>query len=359
MRPLLFLIALTASAVELKPISPAGVKPVGPYSPGIFAGDYLYISGQGGRDTAGKLPATFEAQSRQCLDNVKAVLEAAGLNMFHVVHVQVYLTEMKNYDALNRIFTEYFPKDAPARSTIGVARMPTETPVEITAVAVRDTKMRKVIALPNVPTGPASLGVQVGDRLYMSGLWGRSPEGRTVPADPKSQVQYLVQRAQEVLKRVGLEMRNLVYANVYVDRAMPMELLADVLQEVLPDETAVTVIQTDALPAGASIEISGVASKNLQRYGACTGLGETLYCQGRGGRVDEILAALKVDLDAAKSNMSKVVATNVYIDDIDNFAVMNKTYGTAFGPVPPTRTTVQPLPKRAGRPNQISLIAFQ
>ena len=360
MRALLVFVAIAmASAADLKPISPAGVTPVGPYSPGLMAGEYLYVSGQGARNAAGQMADNFEAQTRQCLDNVKAVVEAGGLTMAHIVSTQVYLADMRNYDAFNKIFAEYFPKEAPARSTIGVTRMPTETPVEVAAVAVNDLKLRKPVKLAKVATGPASLGVSVGDRFYMSGLWGRHPQSSSVPKDVRAQFTYVVDRAKEVLKSAGLELRNMVAVNVYVDGSLPSDLMTQLLQDLLPSETAVTVIPTVALPGGSHIELAGVAGKNAKRSGRCTSLGETLYCSGRTGSTAEILAQLKTDLDAAKTNMSRVVASNVYIDDIDNFASMNKTYAGAFATPPPTRTTVQPLGKKLAKGNTISLIAVQ
>src|SRR5215510_2836689 len=80
------------TGAEKRAIAPAGVKPIGPYSPGVLAGDFLYVSGQGGRDADGKLPDTIEGQARQTLQNVKAIVEAAGLTLEHVVYCQVYLT---------------------------------------------------------------------------------------------------------------------------------------------------------------------------------------------------------------------------------------------------------------------------
>ena len=94
--------ALSAGA-EKRPIAPAGIKPIGPYSPGILAGDFLYVSGQGGRDAEGKLPATIEGQARQTLLNVKSIVEAAGLTMEHVVYGQVYLNDMAHHDAMDRV----------------------------------------------------------------------------------------------------------------------------------------------------------------------------------------------------------------------------------------------------------------
>ena len=79
-----------ASEVQKRVIAPPGPKPVGPYSPGIMAGDFLYVSGQGARDRDGRLPETVDAQVRQTLENVKTIVEAAGLTLAHVVYSQVY-----------------------------------------------------------------------------------------------------------------------------------------------------------------------------------------------------------------------------------------------------------------------------
>jgi enamine deaminase RidA (YjgF/YER057c/UK114 family) len=87
--PLLLLVA-TAAAGERRVIFPTGVKPVGPYSPGILAGDFLYVSGQGARRLDGQMPDGFEEQARQCLENVKTIVVAAGLTMDHVVYTHVY-----------------------------------------------------------------------------------------------------------------------------------------------------------------------------------------------------------------------------------------------------------------------------
>src|SRR5882672_7991308 len=75
----------STSDVPKRVIAPPGPAPVGPYSPGIVAGDFLYVSGQGARDRDATLPPTVEGQVRQTLENVKVIVEAAGLTMAHVV----------------------------------------------------------------------------------------------------------------------------------------------------------------------------------------------------------------------------------------------------------------------------------
>src|SRR5947208_17187210 len=94
--PLLFLIfAATVQGAAIRAIVPNnGVAPIGPYTPGVFAGDYLYVSGQGAKRADGQMPASFESQVRQTLENVKSVVEAAGLTMKNVVYTQVYLDDI-------------------------------------------------------------------------------------------------------------------------------------------------------------------------------------------------------------------------------------------------------------------------
>src|SRR6185295_4299627 len=99
---LTILSALTLSAAERKVITPAGGRPpVGPYSPGILAGDYLYVSGQGAAKADGTFPASAEEQIAQCLANVRRIVEGAGLTMEHIVYTQVYLKDLRAADAID------------------------------------------------------------------------------------------------------------------------------------------------------------------------------------------------------------------------------------------------------------------
>jgi enamine deaminase RidA (YjgF/YER057c/UK114 family) len=151
-------------------------------------------------------------------------------------------------------------------------------------------------------------------------------------------------RANEVLSAVNLAMRHLASATIYVTPTMPMDLIIKVLQDVVPSETATTIVQTAALPFGAQIEITGVASRDMKREGHCTSIGETLYCPARAGSIQTALKYVNSDLEAARTTVASVVASNVYLDHMDNFNAMNKIYAGVFGKSPPTRTTVQPSP---------------
>jgi 2-iminobutanoate/2-iminopropanoate deaminase len=89
-----------------------------PFSPAIRAGDYIFVSGQGGFvDAQGREVKGIEAQTKQCLENMKQVLETAGSSLDDVVKVTVFLGNVADYAKMNEVYQHYFLKDQPARST--------------------------------------------------------------------------------------------------------------------------------------------------------------------------------------------------------------------------------------------------
>jgi enamine deaminase RidA (YjgF/YER057c/UK114 family) len=222
--------------------------------------------------------------------------------------------------------------------------MPTSTPIEISAVAVTKGAVRKTANLPAPRISGSSLttGVLVDNRFYLGGIVGRNFKTNTVPKDPRAQVDEMINRANEILKAAKLQLRNLATATIYVDSQMPMDLILKIVQDVIPSETATTIVQTASLPFGAHIEMTGVASADLKREGHCTSIGDTLYCPARAGSIQTALKYVNSDLEAARTTTASVVASNVFLDHIDNFNAMNKVYAGVFSKTPPTRTTVQP-----------------
>lgn len=111
---------------------------VGPYCHAKLAGGTLYTSGQLGLIPAtGELAQGVEAQAAQALDNLKAVLEAAGMGLEDVVKTTVFLADMNDFAAINAVHAKYFPGEAPARSCVQVAALPKGGLFEIEAVAVK------------------------------------------------------------------------------------------------------------------------------------------------------------------------------------------------------------------------------
>ena len=111
---------------------------VGPYSQGIKAGGFIFTAGQIALDSAsGKMVgATIEEQTRRVLENLKAVLEAAGSSMDKVVKTTVFITNMTEFGRMNAVYAEYFPSNPPARSTLPMASLPLGGLVEIECVAL-------------------------------------------------------------------------------------------------------------------------------------------------------------------------------------------------------------------------------
>ena len=94
-------------------------KPAGPYSQGILAEKFLFVAGQTGTDPkTGKLPDGVAAQTRQTLESIKAIVEAAGTSLDNVVRVGVYLRDINDFGEMNKVYQTFFTQNQPARSTI-------------------------------------------------------------------------------------------------------------------------------------------------------------------------------------------------------------------------------------------------
>lgn len=112
---------------------------IGPYSAGICAGNFVFTAGQIPLNPeTGLMADTIEEQTRQSLSNVKAILEAAGTDLAHVIKTTVFLQNMGDFAAMNGVYAEFFTENCPARSAVEVARLPKNALVEIEAIATKD-----------------------------------------------------------------------------------------------------------------------------------------------------------------------------------------------------------------------------
>ena len=145
--------AAVTSAAVVTPVSAASKRgkkvitrpgqamtPASILSPGIQFGNLLFVSGAGAHDpTTHKVVAgPIQNQVRQCLENLKAVVEAAGSSMDKVLKCNVFLVDIKDFQAMNEVYRTYFPTNPPARSTVAVKDLPGESPVEIELIAYVD-----------------------------------------------------------------------------------------------------------------------------------------------------------------------------------------------------------------------------
>src|SRR5436190_13116732 len=120
---------------EKKIILPKGAEPNAGWSYGVLVDGTLYVSGMGGEDAAGKIPASFEAEVKQSLDNINAVLKEAGMTPADIVSIQVYITDAALFDRMNATYKAYFKDPKPARTTVVISKLVGAGHVEITATA--------------------------------------------------------------------------------------------------------------------------------------------------------------------------------------------------------------------------------
>ena len=113
-------------------------KAVGPYSQAIGVGNLMFLSGQIPINpvTGEMVEGDIRAQTRQVLENIKAVLKSEGLGMESVVKTTIYLRDMANYSEVNGVYSTYFSSSPPARSTVEVSNLPKNASVEIEAIAL-------------------------------------------------------------------------------------------------------------------------------------------------------------------------------------------------------------------------------
>ncbi len=109
---------------------------IGPYSQGVIAGNLLFVSGQipiNPRD--GSLVSdSLESQANQVFENLRAIIQEAGTSFEHVLKLTIYLTDLENFAAVNKVMENYFSQPYPARATVEVSRLPKDVEVEIDAI---------------------------------------------------------------------------------------------------------------------------------------------------------------------------------------------------------------------------------
>src|SRR6202167_3746473 len=367
-------------------------------SSSVDAGDYIYISGQGPRSPDGGLPTTFPAQVRQALNNLKAVVDTAGLTMDHVVYTTVYLTDIHQYEEMNHVFGEFFGKIPPARAVLGVAAL-ADSAIEINAVAVRNLSERRAVYPPSYKSDePFSPGILTHDRLFVSAM--PATAGDKLSDDPAARVDFALDRMKAVVEAAGLDLGHMVFVNPYLTANFPARVMNQhyASRFEFGNTPARATIEVASLPGGAQIEYTGVAGRDLTRRRAvrpknmrpspaaspCVFAGDTLYCSaksgfipGANGGVFTSTAAVQLrqtmrnqmdNLEEADMDFCQVVSTTVYLDNLADTPEFDDVYVKYFRGKLPARTTVQQIAPAERTPDkdghypdleQVSLIAVR
>jgi len=385
------------------PQEPPKVHRVAPSN--VDAGDYIYISAQGPHGADGALPATFAAQARQALNNLKSVVETAGLTMDHVVYTTVYLTDVSQYAEMNRAFGEFFRKIPPARAVLGVAALP-DPPIEINAVAVRNLAETRAISPPGYKSDePFSPGILTHDRLFVSAMpvsamRATDSSGGRASDDPAAQVDFALDQMKAVVEAAGLKLSHMVFVNPYLTGQIPMRVMNQryARRFEFGNTPARATIEVSSLPNRAQIEYTGVAVRDLKERHAvrpknmppsptaspCVFAGDTLYCSAKSGFIPgpnegvySSTTALQLrqtmrnqmdNLEEADMDFSQVVSTNVYLDNLADVPAFDEVYAKYFRGILPAQTTIQQIAPADRSPDkdehypdleQVSLIAVR
>jgi 2-iminobutanoate/2-iminopropanoate deaminase len=301
---------------------------------------------------------------------------------------------------VNRVFAGYFGKTPPARAVLGVARVP-ESPIQINAIAVRNLADKRAVYPPNFkPDNSAAPGILTHDRLFVSAMTGSDPATGKVPDDPAMQVDLALDRMQAVLKAAGLDFSHMVFVNPYLTAEIPTRVMNEryARRFEFGNTPARATIQVASLPGGAHIEYTGVAVRDLKQRQAvrpknmapsptaspCVFAGDTLFCSAKSGfipgphggeyatttphQLRQTMRNLLDNLEEAGMSFDEVVATNVYLDNLQDASAFDEVYTQYFDSVLPARTTIQqiaPTERKADKDDhypdleQVSLIAIR
>jgi enamine deaminase RidA (YjgF/YER057c/UK114 family) len=233
---------------ERRAVSPPNFKWDEASSPGVLTHDRLFVSAMPGTDPASGKPSNDPAaQVDFALDRMKAVVEAAGLKLSHMVFVNPFLTAQIPMRVMNHLYAQRFAfGNTPARATIEVTSLPNGAQIEYTGVAVRDLKERRAVRPKNMPPSPtASPCVFAGDTLYCSAKSGFIPgpnEGVYFSTTPLQLIQTMRNQLDN-LEEAEMDFSQVVSTTVYLDNVADLpafnEVYGKYFRGTLPAQTTI------------------------------------------------------------------------------------------------------------------------
>jgi len=239
------------SLTDRRAVNPPGYKSDESASPGILTHDRLFLSAMPGSDpSGGKVPDDPAAQVDFALDRMKGVLEAAGLDLRHMVFVNPYLTADIPMRVMNQRYAQRFEfGNTPARATIEVSSLPGGAHIEYTGVAVRDLKQRRAIRPKNMPPSPtASPCVFAGETLYCSAKSGFIPgaHGGVYATTTAHQLRQTMRNLLDNLEEADMNFDEVVATNAYLDDLSDLpsfdEVHVQYFSRILPARTTIAQI---------------------------------------------------------------------------------------------------------------------
>jgi len=375
-------LALSIAAITLtmaqtgKQIVTTGGNPSLPFSPAVKAGDLVYVAGTLGTDASGALKkGDIKAQTKQTLDNISATLKAGGSSLANATSVLVYLRNVGDFAAMNEVYTTYWTKDPPARTTVVVPQPLANADglIEISMVAVPNGGERVVVHPRDWIKSPSpySYGIKTGNTLFLAGLVSRNgKDNANVKGDITAQTKTVLDNGAAILKEAGMSFADVVSARVYLADDTTFQAMNAAYRTYFPSmPPARATVKTALVSPDYVVEIAMVAVKDPGRKAITTPnadgsagtpnpnlssaiqVGNRLYVAGLTGNTPankgdvkaqtaEVLARAGRTLKAAGFDWAHVVDGVVYLPDMTKFQDMNVAYREVFKKDFPARATV-------------------
>ena len=375
-------LALSIAAIALtmaqtgKQIVTTGGNPSLPFSPAVKAGGLMYVAGTLGTDASGALKkGDIKAQTKQTLDNISATLKAGGSSLANATSVLVYLRNVGDFAAMNEVYTTYWTKDPPARTTVVVPQPLANADglIEISMVAVPNGGERVVVHPRDWIKSPSpySYGIKTGNTLFLAGLVSRNgKDNANVKGDITAQTKTVLDNGAAILKEAGMSFADVVSARVYLADDTTFQAMNAAYRTYFPSmPPARATVKTALVSPDYVVEITMVAVKDPGRKAITTPnadgsagtpnpnlssaiqVGNRLYIAGLTGNTPankgdvkaqtaEVLARAGRTLKASGFDWAHVVDGVVYLPDMTKFQDMNVAYREVFKKDFPARATV-------------------
>ena len=345
-----------------------------PYSLAITAGGVIYVTGQVPTDDKSNLVAgDITVQAKQVFDNLRGILQQAGSSLDNAVTATLMLQNASDFPAVDQIYRQQFKGEPPARTTVIGNMVRPGALLGIQVTAVPNGVPRKAI-LPAgwmKPTSPYSYAIQAGDTLYLSGLVARNGKDNSqAQGDIGVQVKTIMDNAGEILKAAGMSYGDLVQGRVALRDMEKFAAMNEVYRGYWEKDRPARVSCQLSPPGTFDVEITFMAIKGSSpreviipprpegtpgqagpNFSPAIKVGNRLFISGGTGstqanagdmkaQTTETLTRFSAALKAAGFDYKDVVASDVYITDVQKFNDMNEAYRPFFQTDPPVRATI-------------------
>jgi len=350
-------------AALLMPLISCGAPPAD--EPSTFAdSEFLFIPGTMGADPAtGDFAEDVAGQFHQVMANINEILEANDMDLSRVAAVNVYLSDVSNFAAMNEVYRTYFPTDPPTRATVAADLPHPDALVQVGMIAVRPDVERRVI----VPSGlmspqlPYSWGIMAGNTLFIAGATSRDPETyQPVTGDIATQTRRVWGNIGEVLSEAGMDYGDLSTCTVFLRDPAEFREMNDAYREFVTDEPpARATVAAELVNELFKVEIQCIAGHGEERsvrmaegasppsspFSPSIAIGNRVFTAGAVGsspdgvavgdveaQTRQVLTNLQATLAAAGSDFGDVNVMYVYLPEIAHeeqvTAILDEVVGT-------------------------------